>query len=508
MSDKQIIATVNGRKISCAAGIRLGDLLSSAGPFTAPCGGHGRCGKCRVKVTGEVSPPAENEIRLLSSDELAAGIRLACCTVALGDCSVTAEETGGAAHIQGEGELPPIVLDPAFSRYGAAVDIGTTTLAARLYAPDGLLLAADTRLNPESRWGADVISRMEACLAGHAREIAVAIRETLSAIFADLSSAAGIDPREIDGAVITGNTVMLHLLTETDVEPLTHAPFHAARLFGETVPASELGLTTLGAGTPVYLPPCSAAFVGADITTALLCSGIADRDECAVLVDIGTNGEMVLKSGGKLYATSTAAGPAFEGAGISMGMGGKEGAIDRVKVEEEDGEARLKAHVIGGVDPVGICGSGLVDAVACLLETETLDESGYLEDDPAVILDPVCLTQQDIRMVQLAKSAIHAGMRTLLKTAGVSPSSVLRLCVAGGFGSYLDIKNAGAIGLLPEELLPRVRVIGNAALGGASMLLLSKGLRAECESRTKEIEQVELASNPVFAAEYMERMLF
>ena len=349
---------------------------------------------------------------------------------------------------------------------------------------------------------------MEAALAGHAAEIAATIRQALGEMFAELASEAGIEPSRIDAAVVTGNTVMLHLLTLTDVEPLTHAPFHASRLFGETLSAGELELDSLRPDAPVYLPPCSAAFVGADITTALLASGIPDSDETAVLVDIGTNGEMVLKSGGSLSATSTAAGPAFEGAGISMGMSGREGAVDRVHIEEEDGEKKLAAHVIGGGEPVGICGSGLVDAVACLLETEALDESGYLEDDPAEILPPVALTQQDIRQVQLAKSAIHAGMRTLLKTAGVSPRSVDRLCVAGGFGSYLDIKNAVAIGLLPEELLAKVHVLGNAALSGASMLLLSAGLRDKCEAMTKEIRQVALASNPVFAAEYMERMLF
>jgi uncharacterized 2Fe-2S/4Fe-4S cluster protein (DUF4445 family) len=304
--------------------------------------------------------------------------------------------------------------------------------------------------------------------------------------------------------VITGNTVMLHLLTETNVEPLTHAPFAAERLFGETLTACDLGLTALPPAAPVYLPPCIAAFIGADTVTATLASDLREIPETALLCDIGTNGEMVLWHENTLYACSTAAGPAFEGAGISMGMSGRVGAIDRVWVT--DGE--IQAHVIGEADPVGLCGSGLVDAVAALLDTELLDETGYLEDDPAAILAPVEIIQEDIRAVQLAKSAIHAGMRTLIDTAGLDCEEVATLYIAGGFGSYLDVKNAGKIGLLPEELTDRVTVLGNAALTGAAMLLLCEEFRPVCEKQAQETRIVELATNPVFVSEYMERMMF
>ena len=213
---------------------------------------------------------------------------------------------------------------------------------------------------------------------------------------------------------------------------------------------------------------------------------------------------MVLWHEGTLYACSTAAGPAFEGAGISMGMGGKTGAIDRVWVQD----GALQAHVIGEAAPIGLCGSGLVDAVAALLDTEILDETGYLEDDPAVIADPVEVTQEDIRAVQLAKSAIHAGMRTLIHTAGLTPDDVATLYIAGGFGSYLNVNSAGKIGLLPEELTNRVTVLGNAALTGAAMLLLCDDLRPACERLARRTKVVELAANPVFVSEYMERMMF
>ena len=506
-----VVVTLNGEAHDCPVGTTLGELMQGHGHGTMPCGGHGKCGKCRVTVAGDVTPPTEDEKKALTPAELAQGIRLACRTAALGDCTVTSAEQGGG-QIVVDGTFPASVrasmqsgeLSPAFAEYGAAVDIGTTTLAARLFDREGRKLAETSRLSPQSAWGADVISRMEAAMAGNASRIAGVTRRAIDAMLEEMAGQAGIEPAHIGAVTITGNTVMLHLLTETDVEPLTHAPFEAKRLFGETLSAAELELTVLGENTPVYLPPCIAAFVGADTVTAVLASDLREHPETALLCDIGTNGEMVLWHENSLYACSTAAGPAFEGAGISMGMGGRTGAVDRVWVT--DGE--VQAHVIGEASPVGICGSGLVDAVAALLDTEALDETGFLEDDPAVILSPVEITQEDIRAVQLAKSAIHAGMRTLIEAGGLSCEEVATLYIAGGFGSYLDVTSAGKIGLLPEELTDRVTVLGNAALTGASMLLLRTDLRAGCETMARETRIVELATNPVFVSEYMERMMF
>ena len=504
---KMAVVTLNGTSHTCPVGTSLGTLLSHHGQGTMPCGGHGKCGKCLITVKGEVSAPSDDEKRILSAQELERGVRLACRTTVLGDCTVTTAEQG-KGQIVTDGRFPASMknrpLSPAFSTYGVAIDIGTTTLAARLFDGAGQLLSETSRLNPQSVWGADVISRMEAALAGNAQKIAKVIRQALNAMVVDLAAAAHLQATDIQALVITGNTVMLYLLTETDVEPLTHAPFAARRLFGETLAAAELSFTALHPETPVYLPPCIAAFVGADTTTATLASDLREIPETSLLCDIGTNGEMVLWHEGSLYACSTAAGPAFEGAGISMGMGGKTGAIDRVWVE--NGE--IQAHVIGEAAPIGLCGSGLVDAVAALLDTEILDETGYLEDDPAVISAPVEITQEDIRAVQLAKSAIHAGMRTMIKAAKLSCDGVKTLYIAGGFGSYLDVKNAGKIGLLPEELVERVAVLGNAALTGAAMLLLCTDLRASCEKLARETRIVELATNPVFVNEYVERMMF
>ena len=503
----KVTVVLNGVAHECPVGSTLDDLLQGHGHGNMPCGGHGKCGKCRVTVTGEVSPITEDEMKALTAEERAQGIRLACRVRALGDCTVTVARQG-RGQILTEGAFPAsmggVALAPSWSGYGVAIDIGTTTLVARLYDREGNLLAGASELNPQSAWGADVISRMEAAMAGNGGKMAALTRRTLNGMIIELAKSAAVEASEIGAVTVTGNTVMLHLLTETDVEPLTHAPFSAKRLFGETLSAADLALTALAENTPVYLPPCMAAFVGADTVTATLASDLRERPEIALLCDIGTNGEMVLWHENTLYACSTAAGPAFEGAGISMGMGGRTGAVDRVWVTD----GQIKAHVIGDVHPVGICGSGLVDAVAALLDTETLDETGFLEDDPAEIAPPVELTQEDIRAVQLAKSAIHAGMRTLIHTARLSCDEVDTLYIAGGFGSYLDVQSAGKIGLLPEELTDRVTVLGNAALTGAAMLLLRDDLRASCERMARETRIVELATNPVFVSEYMERMMF
>ena len=505
-------ARIGDRTFTLSPGQSLGSLLQSAVPGVAsaamPCGGHGKCGKCKVRAAGALSPVTAAERHFLTDDELAAGMRLACQTFAEGNVELTLPDAERAARIITDGELPQYALAPGFTAYGAAVDIGTTTVAATLYDARGTRLAQASALNPQRRWGADVISRMEAALAGEATELSAAIRAEICGLLTSLATQAGIGTECIDGAVITGNTVMLHLLAGVNTEPLTHAPFIASELFGRTLRAAELELSPLSPETPIYLPRCIAAFVGADITSALLAAEAYSAGHTELLTDIGTNGEMVLNIDGRLLACSTAAGPAFEGAGISMGMGGSAGAIDRVYLAEDNSESPFQVHVIGDVAPVGICGSGLIDAVAGLLETEAIDETGFMEDAPAMLTPPVCLTQADIRAVQLAKSAVHAGIRTLLKTAGLRPDNIETLYIAGGFGNSLNVDNAGRIGLIPAELTSRVRSVGNAALAGASLMLLSLPKRAESEALAKKVEVVELSNDPVFANEFMEQMMF
>ena len=247
------------------------------------------------------------------------------------------------------------------------------------------------------------------------------------------------------------------------------------------------------------------AFVGADITCALLESGQCGRsDEITLLCDIGTNGEIALWKKGELFVTSTAAGPAFEGAGISCGCSSIRGAIDRAWAE--DGE--LRVHTIGEAGAVGVCGSGLIDAVAASLDLELIDETGAIDDDEIQLAPGVALQPKDVRAVQLAKAAIAAGIETLLETANVRPSEVSTLYIAGGFGNHLNVNSAARIGLIPEEMAGRVKAIGNASLAGASRLLLDQNAMRTAQEIAGKSKHVNLGGNPKFNEHYIDQMLF
>ena len=449
--------------------VPAGTLLLHAldGGVETPCGGHGRCGKCRVTVQGRVSPAGPQERALLGAEALSSGIRLACLAAVEGDCTVMLDASRAVQAISGDGAMPAFIPDPIFKKYGAAVDIGTTTLAARLYDRSGTLLAQAAAPNPQRVYGADVISRIEKSLAGDRESLARCIRDGVDALLRQMETQAGIDAAAVDTVVLTGNTTMLYLLTGRDVDCLSHAPFIADELFGRYAEPEELTLSAAPEAR-LYLPRCMSAFVGADITSALVASQICTRAESALLADIGTNGELALWHNCRLLCCSTAAGPVFEGAAISQGMQASPGAIDRVTWEG----GKICCHAIGDAPAVGICGSGIIDAAAVFCREEIIDETGaFTDEEDAYPLTPeVALTQKDIRMLQLAKSAICAGMLTLLETEGIAAEGPDRLIIAGGFGSFLNLHSTACIGLFPAELEGRACAIGNAALVGASMI--------------------------------------
>ena len=497
--NKSVTVTVNGVKITAQCGTLISDILN----MEEPCGGHARCGKCKLYAFGALSEPSESEKKILTEYELASGVRLACCTQAIGDCTVKTSVDARNERIVIDSDLPKTKIRPAFKNYGVAVDIGTTTVAAKLFDTNGAMLSQACGINSQQRWGADVISRIEASLSGHSRDLAYAIRQMISELITELSMLAGVDAKDIDGAVITGNSVMLSLLAEESVLPFSAAPFSIERRFGETLSASDLCIDSLSPEAKIYLPPCISAFVGADVSCAILATGLTN-ETCAMLTDIGTNGEIALINKGNICVCSTAAGPAFEGVGIKHGMRAATGAIDRVCTNDD----AIEAHVIGDCEAVGICGSGLIDAAAALLELGILEESGYLEDEEFAIVGSVTVTQNDIRMLQLAKSAVCAGIVTLVKSENLSLTDVGKLFVAGGFGNYLSSKSAANIGLLPKALAKRAKAVGNAALAGASMLLLDKELICEIERIASYAKTVNLHENTVFSENYMNGMIF
>lgn len=452
-----------------------------------PCGGRGVCGKCGVMLRGEVSAPNAAERR--------AGVRLACQSVLLGDAE-TVLARYGVEQVESSCHIPLEAVDPMPGQLGAAVDIGTTTVVLRLFSlRDGVVLAEASSWNPQTDTAADVIGRIAAAMDGGLDRLRRQILETISILLSRACGEAGCGAGEVPSMVITGNTTMLYLLTGRDPACLSRAPFRADTLFG--------GYERLLDRT-VYLPPCMDAFVGADIACAVLASGMCRREEAALLCDLGTNGEIVLWLNGRLYTASTAAGPAFEGAGISCGCGSVAGAVDRVWLAE-DGIIGLRT--IGGGTPVGICGSGLVDAAAVFLRSGALDSSGAVLRE-LWLCDTLALCPQDVSAIQLAKAAVAAGMDTLLERAGISCDEITDFYIAGGFGSRLDAENAAAIGLIPPALRSKVRVIGNAALSGAARLLLDRGTVTEIQKIAAMAEGVTLSGDKNFENHYLERLLF
>lgn len=463
-------------------------LESSGVSVFKPCGGHGNCGKCKVEITGSVSDPNEQEQFF--------GVRLLCQVVLLGDAEVRLPESTSLEQIELSGGEAVRTIDPMLGKLGAAIDIGTTTLAVRIYdLSTGRIVGELGTENPQCVFAADVMGRISAALAGDAEILCMKVIETINAMLDQILSVSGRCGKQVDTFVITGNTTMLYLLTGQNMRCLSQAPFHADRLFDE-----ELELL----GGHVYLPPCISAFVGADITCAVLSSGMCRTGDIKMLCDIGTNGEIALWKDGKLYVTSTAAGPAFEGAGISCGCGSIRGAIDRVWIEN----GNIRFHTIGDVAPVGLCGSGLLDALAVFLELNIIDETGFAEEMLLVLTHEVKLTKADVRSAQLAKAAIAAGIETLMKASDTKTDQVSKLYIAGGFGGHINVSSAVQIGLIPDEFSTKVDFIGNGSLAGAEQLLLNQNCREEIRRIVKDAMPVNLGGNPSFNECFVRHLCF
>lgn len=453
-----------------------------------PCGGRGACGKCAVLLTGDVSAPNGAEQRC--------GVRLSCQAIIQGDAEMTLPTPLSMTQIAGGSRRSLLPLHPMKGSIGAAVDIGTTTLALLLYdLCTGHCIGAASMLNPQTSVAADVIGRIDAAMKDQSDHLRQQIENAISTLLTSACAEAECSANDVHSMVVTGNTTMLYLLTGRNPASLSRAPFLADHLFG-----ADTSLLN----RRIYLPDCMHAFVGADTTCALLASKMMEREATALLCDVGTNGELALWHHGKLYISSTAAGPAFEGAGISCGCGSIPGAIDRVEVLN----GGIKCHTIDDQSAIGLCGSGLVDAIAAMLDTEVLDETGLLEDDVFPLAGSVTLTQADIRSVQLAKAATNAGVMSLLAAAHCPVEAVETVYLAGGFGSHLNLRSAARIGLIPADLADRVHVLGNAALDGAAMLLMDTSKRANVSAMRDMAQHIRLDGNPDFANRYVEAMLF
>lgn len=452
-------------------------------PVEAPCGGRGTCGKCKVKVDGQE--------------------QLACRQTVDRDMAVELPRIR-KTEILAEG-LSVTIAPDGTDRYAIAFDVGTTTVVA--YLLDGIrgeVLAQVSCVNPQTQFGADVISRIEHVMANSAHTLADPIRAALGSLTEEAARLAGIETEEITVAALVGNTAMHHLLLGIDPKPLTVPPYMPSVSHALTLPAAEY--LPVAREARLRILPNIAGFVGADTVGCLVATRFDQLEELTLMIDIGTNGEMVLGNRDGFLACSTAAGPAFEGARIQCGMRGAEGAVDHVKLEN----GQLSWSVIGGGEPVGLCGSGLLDLVAALLEREDIDETGRMEEGNTFRLGQtqVFLTQKDVREVQLAKAAIRAGIELMCKKRGVAPRDIRQVYLAGAFGNYLDPASACAIGMIPPCLEDRICSIGNAAGQGARLCALSEGEFAYSKALAEKTEFLELASMAEFNDCYVDCLLF
>ena len=508
----QIVVEDQGKKYACDGGLILFDTLREHGVrVDAPCGGGGRCGKCRVRIVSGELPVTASDRAFLSERELAEGVRLACTARPTKDLRIrilakpkrkittaeaVAERTAGG--------------DPA--GYGIAVDIGTTTLAACIYGwENGQIYQTVTGVNSGRDFGADVLSRMEASCNGKRARLQELLQEDVRALLQELVQPVGAS--QIQKIVIAANMTMVHLLMGYSCATLGRAPF---------VPVNQKliradGMRILGAPEftcPVELLPAVSAFVGGDIVAGMLALGMSEGEESVLLLDVGTNGEMALRHQGQIYVTSTAAGPAFEGGGISCGCASVKGAICGVRLTD-DGKAVLRT--IGDASPVGICGSGVLEIVSELLRTGAIDATGLFADayrEKGFLLGRTAagaelrFTQADVRALQLAKGAIRAGIETLLAAAQVQAQEVTTVYLAGGFGVRMDETAAIGVGLLPEAFQGRICPVGNTSLSGAMFAGKQQAVDGACETLLSRCRQIVLAEQPEFEARYIDCMNF
>ena len=420
--------------------------------------------------------------------------------------------------------------------YGIAVDAGTTTVVAHLLDfTRGTVLDTVSGLNRQKGMGADVISRIEYCIKNPdgLKKLQGKIMTQIGEMAETLIDRNGIEKTAVYSIMLAGNTTMLHLLAGIDPAGIAAAPFIPGFLGRMSYISFEL--TDFPLNCMFFFIPSIAGYVGGDIVAGILASRMHEREELSILVDVGTNGEIVLGNRDQLYCCSTAAGPAFEGAHISCRMGGVEGALDTVRINE----GVVHCTSIGDIKPAGICGSGIIDTVAALctsgivdftgriceaeevetisvkrlLETRLVDRDGgpaiiLVEADESVTDEAIVFTQRDVREVQLAKAAISAGVATLIHESGKTLDAIAHLFIAGGFGSYISRESAAAIGLIPAALLDRTEFIGNTSGQGAVACSFSQQQYEQCEAIVSLATYVELSSNTFFQGKYMEDMIF
>ncbi|MFA5424062.1 MAG: ASKHA domain-containing protein [Phycisphaerae bacterium] len=508
----------DGKRVSIHAGASLLEAANFAGIIlNSSCGGKGTCKKCTVLIE-----PDKKQV-------------LACRYII--DCDLTV--TVPAASKLYEQKIlqhgidrpvkPTYVKTGTETALGLAVDIGTTTVVAKLIdLITGRLLVAEADFNPQSIHGDDVVSRISYAQSDeNLSELQQLIVGCINNLIDRLCKTTGSDRNDIFQMTAVGNTTMTHILLHLPVVQLGQAPYKAHLLDACDITAKELNVK-INPGANIRVVENIAGFVGSDTVAAALAVDINLAEKLTLLVDIGTNGELVSGDRNNLYAVSCAAGPALEGARISQGSRAAEGAIESVFINDKD----IDVDVIGSKPPTTICGSGIIDAVAVMLDLGVLDSTGRIikksdlppsiskriitkNNQPAFVIaftndgqPAVVLTQQDVREVQLAKAAIAAGVKLLLKKLNITENDIDRILLAGAFGNYIKRASAIRIGLLPNIPEDKIQFVGNAASVGATMILLNTTSRELAGHLARKIQYLEIAHEKEFMNIYTGCMTF
>jgi uncharacterized 2Fe-2S/4Fe-4S cluster protein (DUF4445 family) len=539
MKAKEISVTINeyGKQLSVTGtkGERLKAILDRAGcVYSLPCGGAGRCGRCRIKFLKGAPIPGSFEEKFLTDEETEDGIRILCRTVAYEDCEVellgNVRDSGIEVlslekdELEKESRHEQSTSNDHMSQnsYGIAIDLGTTTIAAALVsaAPDNpgyKVLQTASCINSQRRYGSDVISRISAAEDATTRE---ALRKSavsdIENLIKELTESQNItylgENPDLKAITIAGNTTMLYLLAGNDPKSLGSYPYIAEHLEKEWM-LSDIILDNIPDISLTILPGIS-AFVGADIVAGLFTIELTDEEKFFFL-DFGTNGEMAFYDGESLKVTSAAAGPVFEAGGISCGTASIPGAIDHITIDEKDRHVTI--HTIGDAEPIGICGTGVMEITSELIKNHIADETGLLADEyfdegfPLTKDGKIRFKQQDIRNVQLAKAAIYTGAKTLLD--GDIPDKVY---VSGGFGSKISPENVEELRMFPREFDGKIVAIGNSALKGAAQytacVLLGWEKETDATAKldliTESARVTELATMDGFDEDYIAAMNF
>ncbi|MBN1571793.1 MAG: DUF4445 domain-containing protein [Deltaproteobacteria bacterium] len=545
-----------GTSIEADSETPLIDLLKENGILlNLPCGGEGRCGKCIVKVAPKGAPssaglpyamvPGDDERRFLSDKSLESGLRLACRVIVTADIEVTippSSRLAGAGRAWEGMDVAGLGEEQRAGGLFLAVDVGTTSIAAAVVGgrdaatgATGGIIAHASALNPQTTFGADVISRINAVSKDekaleHQKQL---VLDAVNGLIDKLTANLSVEPIEIKGAAFAGNPTMEHLLLGINPIPIAHAPFTPAFTKAVRKSAKVLGLNIDPDGE-AYVFPVISGYVGGDTLAFVWSSRIHESKDIILGIDIGTNGEIVLGNKDRLLSCSAAAGPAFEGSQIRDGMRADFGAIEGVVIKGDKVMLKVKGDNGGGAHktPTGICGSGIFDAVDQLIKAKVVGESGriqkgiaskrlserikksgsvtefVLHEDIGKNGRSIGITQKDIREVQLAKGAIRSGAEILLAEMGIGWGEIKTVLIAGAFGNFLKPESIVGVGLLPKVIRDRIRFVGDAALTGAVEAVVDTAAREGIEKLAESIDYIELSSDKRFNDIFIERLSF